>query len=176
MARGETRKLSFGSSSLAIISCPQSGFSSAMRRINRRSSGGIGRPVLTCSARTSASQPGLSGFRSSAMTEKFKRARVMSSLYLYFFVGLCRNGGAACPSRSADLPLVALVLSAAPLCGGQTVLCNGIRTGVEKGSPATVAAAFRRWRTPCPRAPALSDRRAPWLAQISACPTVRLAS
>ena len=45
--RGETRRPSFNSNSLAIRSSPQIGFSVAMRRISRRSSSGIGgRPGL----------------------------------------------------------------------------------------------------------------------------------
>ncbi len=45
--RGETRKPSFSSNSLAILSSPHRGFSVAMRRINWRSSSGIGgRPGL----------------------------------------------------------------------------------------------------------------------------------
>jgi len=45
--RGETRRPSFNSNSLAMRSSPQVGFSVAMRRISRRSSSGIGgRPGL----------------------------------------------------------------------------------------------------------------------------------
>ena len=45
--RGETRKPSFSSNSLAILSSPHSGFSMAIRRISWRSSSGIGgRPGL----------------------------------------------------------------------------------------------------------------------------------
>src|ERR1700694_2075844 len=63
----------------------------------------------------------------------FKRARARPNRYR-FFVGLRRNGGAGCPPRSVDLPDVALDLSAARPCGGQTALCSGIRTGVNMGS------------------------------------------
>src|SRR6266498_4824110 len=100
-----------------------------------------------------------------------KRARASPSLS-GFCVGLGRNGGAGCPSQSAE-PVVGPALSGAHASGGQTALCNGIRTGGNKGNPAPVAVACCPWGTPCPRAPALADRHAPWPAQLSVRPIVR---
>src|SRR5436309_2187244 len=102
---------------------------------------------------------------------RIKRARARPNL-LGFCVGPGRNGGAGCPSRSAE-SVVGLALRAARACGDQTALRNGTRTGANKDSPAPAARACCLRGTPCPRAPALADRRARQPVQLSVLPIAR---